>query len=388
MEPGILINNSSKQLTGVSRDKLSYCQDGIHNKFPYLVRHGQLESVIGDFGEQSSEGFIRLKTLYRTQYVVLHHGEREAGNLCREMHRLAFAQIEQGLAIAIGYFRGPSYRVSPVCFQEAEGQIRCEKSVPLAISSSLAEEQADSGAGELRVYSAVCALERLVPLAEPQLLKLADNLLGIHVAIFSTVFRLAELNHSKEIALDVAAGDEADEVGIREPAVAQEVIKADAVLDGVLNHLDGLVGLLPRVLLDAFFHGFTLVALRKAGFPLFIREPLLAVWILALFSMEGKVEHELAEAICEEQREALVSENALMQNMRMNLADKFGCLPCLLSVGVIDNQTNRLVTLGIGASANLSEKLCVHHVEQIAPPDIAVIHKTIEHVFLTVKHTA
>jgi len=123
MELRILIDNRGKQFTGISRDKLGYCQDGIHYKFPYLVRYGQLESVIGDFREQSPEGFIRLKTLYRTQYVILHHGECKTGNLCREMYRLTFAQIEQSLAIVIGYFRGPSNSVSPVCFQKTVGQI-------------------------------------------------------------------------------------------------------------------------------------------------------------------------------------------------------------------------------------------------------------------------
>jgi len=36
MELRILIDNRSKQFTGISRDKLSYCQDGIHYKFPIL----------------------------------------------------------------------------------------------------------------------------------------------------------------------------------------------------------------------------------------------------------------------------------------------------------------------------------------------------------------
>jgi len=77
-----------------------------------------------------------------------------------------------------------------------------------------------------------------------------------------------------------------------------------------------------------------------------------------------------------------------MQKMRMNLADKFCFLSSLGNIGVIDNQTNRSVSLGIGASANLSEQLRVHHVEQIAPSDIAIIHKPIEHVLFTFKHAA
>jgi len=44
--------------------------------------------------------------------------------------------------------------------------------------------------------------------------------------------------------------------------------------------------------------------------------------------------------------------------------------------------------LGSGTSANLSEQLRVHYVEQIALSDIAVIHKMIERVFFTIKYAA
>ena len=92
MELRIVINNRRKQFTGIGRDHLCDFQDGVQYQFPYPVRGGQLESA-------SSDGLVGLKPLHRAKYVVLHHGQREAGNLCREVYALTSAEVEQLLAI-------------------------------------------------------------------------------------------------------------------------------------------------------------------------------------------------------------------------------------------------------------------------------------------------
>ena len=58
------------------------------------------------------------------------------------------------------------------------------------------------------------------------------------------------------------------------------------------------------------------------------------------------------------------------------------------SVSVIDNQADRLVMLSLCATADLTQQLEVHRIQQLAPLDITVIHKTIEHVFLTTEQAA
>ena len=90
MELWIIINESAKQLTCISRDQLCYFQDGIQYKFPYFVRYGQFERFISSICKECPNGFIRFKTLHGTEYVVLHQGQRKTGNLCREMNRLIF----------------------------------------------------------------------------------------------------------------------------------------------------------------------------------------------------------------------------------------------------------------------------------------------------------
>ena len=85
MELRIFINDCRKQFTGISRDNFCYFQDGIQYQFPYPVRCGQLESVAGDVTEESPHSFVGLKPLHRAKNIVLHHRQRKAGNLSREV---------------------------------------------------------------------------------------------------------------------------------------------------------------------------------------------------------------------------------------------------------------------------------------------------------------
>ena len=81
MEFRIGINNCRKQLAGIGRDHLCDFQNGVQYQFPYPVRGRQLESTSSGFAEEFSDGLVGLKPFHRAKYVVLHHGQREAGNL-------------------------------------------------------------------------------------------------------------------------------------------------------------------------------------------------------------------------------------------------------------------------------------------------------------------
>ena len=104
--------------------------------------------------------------------------------------------------------------------------------------------------------------------------------------------------------------------------------------------------------------------------------------------MKREIEKQLAHAIAQKQRQTFVAEDALMLDMRENLADKFTLATTLWSVCVIDNQADRLVMLSLGATADLTQQLEVHRIQQFAPLDITIIHKTIEHVLLTTEQAA
>ena len=388
MELRIGINNRRKQFTGIGRDHLCDFQNGAQYKFPYPVRSGQLESVASGITEERPDGFVGFKPLHRAKYVVLHHDQREAGNLCREVYALTSAEVEQLLAIVISHLGSPAGSVRPVCFEETEREIRCEQSIPMPIPASLREEQAYGGTCKLHIDSAVGALQDPIVLGEALLLELFDDLVGCQVAPLGVVLGLAQLDHAYQMTLDVATGNEFHKVCTGEPAVNEQIVESDAALDGVLHHLDGLVNLRHRVLLDAFLDSLSAMILAIPCFALPVRQPLLLVWLAALLAMKREVEEQLAHAIAQKQRQTFVAKDGLVLKVREYLADELTLTSALRSVSVIDNQADRLVMLSLCATADLTQQLEVHCIQQFAPLDITIIHKTIEHVLLTTEQAA
>ena len=96
----ITFDKISQQLCSIYRVTLCSFQNEVQNDSPYLVRYGQLESVIGILCKETTDGFIRFKSLHCTQDVILHHCQSEASNLSGKMYRLAFAKVQQGLIIS------------------------------------------------------------------------------------------------------------------------------------------------------------------------------------------------------------------------------------------------------------------------------------------------
>ena len=77
-----------------------------------------------------------------------------------------------------------------------------------------------------------------------------------------------------------------------------------------------------------------------------------------------------------------------MLKVREYFADEFTLTSALRCVSVIDIQADWLVMLSLCTAADLTQQLEVHRIQQFAPLDITVIHKSIEHVHLTTEQTA
>ena len=388
MELRIGINNCRKQLAGIGRDHLCDFQDGVQYQFPDPVRGGQLKSTSCGLTEKCSDGLVGLKPFHCAKYVVLHHGQREAGNLCRELYALTSAEVKQLLTIVISHLGSPAGSVRPVCFEETEREIRSEQSVPMPIPASLREEQAYGGTCKLHVDGAVGALQGPVVLGEALLLEFLDNLVGCQITPLGVVFGLSQFDHTNQMTLDVSAGNQANEVRTGKPAVNEQIVESDAALDGVLHHLDGLVNLRHRILLDAFLDSLSAMILAISGLTFLVRQSLLLVWLTAFFTMKREIEEQLAHAIAQKQRQTFVAKDGLVLKVRENLADELTLTSALRSVSVIDNQADRPVMLSLCAAADLMQQLEVHRIQQFAPLDITVIHKTIEHVLLTTEQAA
>ena len=388
MELRIDINNCGKQFAGISRDYLCDFQDGVQYEFPYPVRNRQLESVAGGITEECSDGLVCLKPFHRTKYVVLHHGQRKTGNLCREVHALALSEVEQLLLVVISHLGSPSHGVGTVCLEETEREVCGEQPVPLSLAATLREEQTHGGSCKLHVNGAVGALQRPIVLGKPLLLEFPDNLVSRQVSPLSVVLGLAQLDHTQQMALDMTAGNQADKVSTGKPAVNQQIVEADTPLDGVLHHLDGLVGLLHGVLLDAFLNTLSGIVGRETLTALLVRQSLLLIGLPALLTVKREVKEQLAQPVTQQECQTLVAQDALVLKVRENLADELTLATALRSIRIIDYQTDRLVMRCLRTTADLSEQLEVHRIEQLAPLDVTIIHKTIEHVLLTTEQAA
>ena len=388
MELRIDINNRRKQFAGIGRNDLSDFQYGVKYEFPYPVRNRQLESIAGNITEECSDGLVCLKPLHRAKYVVLHHGQREAGNLCGEVYALTLAEAEQLLLVVICHLGSPSHGVGTVCLEEAEREVGGKQSVPLSLSATLREEQTHGGSCKLHVNSAVCAFQGPVVLGKPLLLELLDDLVCRQVTPLSVILGLAQFDHAQQMALDVTAGNQTDEVCTGKPAVNEQVVETYAALDGVLHHLDGLVGLLHGVLLDALLDTLSGIVGRETLTALLVRQPLLLVRLPTLLSVKREVKEQLAQPVAQQKRQALVAQDALMLKVRENLADELTLATALRSIRIIDNQADWLVMRRFSTTADLSQQLEVHRIEQLAPLDVTIIHKTIEHVLLTTEQAA
>ena len=132
-----------QQLCSIYRVTLCSFQNEVQNDSPYLVRYGQRESVIGNLCKETTDGFIRFKSLHCTQDVILHHCQSEASNLSGKMYRLAFAKIQQGLTILVCNFGSPSSGINTIRFKETKRKVCSQQSIPVFLASSFAKEQTD-----------------------------------------------------------------------------------------------------------------------------------------------------------------------------------------------------------------------------------------------------
>jgi hypothetical protein len=197
-----------------------YFRDGIQYKSPYFVRHGQFERVASGFCEESADGFVGFKPFYCTEDIVLHHCQCNACDLCGEVDGLASAEVEQSLAVVIGDFSHPTSAVQAVSLKGTQCRASGQQTVPLSIVPPLAEVKTDGRSGKVGINHAVCTFEGCIVFAEPEIMKFPDNLFGCQIPVLSPVSRLANLNHSEQIASDMPAGYQTYKVRIGEEIIS------------------------------------------------------------------------------------------------------------------------------------------------------------------------
>ena len=151
----ITFDKISQQLCSIYRVTLCCFQNEVQNDSPYLVRYGQLESVIGNLCKETTDGFIRFKSLHYTQDVILHHYQSEASNLSGKMYRLTFTKVQQGFTILVCNFGCPSSVINTIRLKEAKRKVCSKQPMPVSLASSFAKEQTDWHTIQLNVHCAI-----------------------------------------------------------------------------------------------------------------------------------------------------------------------------------------------------------------------------------------
>lgn len=132
---------------------------------------------------------------------------------------------------------------------------------------------------------------------------------------------------------------------IRKPVIYEHVIKANISLDGILDHIYGLVCLLHQVFVHTLLYRLSLVVLSIASLTLLISKSLNLLLVFPLLTMKREIEKELANSIGQHHGQTLITKDALLMNMRPNSSYEFSLHTCLRRISIINNQTNRLVMM-------------------------------------------
>lgn len=90
---------------------------------PYLVRYGQLESVIGYLRKETYDDFIHYISLHQIQDVIQHHCQGGISNLTGRIYRLASTKVQQGLVVLECNFPYPTSSINMILFKDGNRKV-------------------------------------------------------------------------------------------------------------------------------------------------------------------------------------------------------------------------------------------------------------------------
>ena len=90
---------------------------------PYLVRYGQLESVIGYLRKETYDDFIHYISLHQIQDVIQHHCQGGISNLTGRIYRLASTKVQQSLVVLECNFPYPTSSINMILFKDGNRKV-------------------------------------------------------------------------------------------------------------------------------------------------------------------------------------------------------------------------------------------------------------------------
>ena len=284
-------------------------------------------------------------------------------------------------------FQRPAHGVNPVGVNKTELPVGCDESVPLGPLAALAEEQAYVASGKGDIHRDMVASQASAVLASLLgMVKESDELIGGKFLSIICVLGAAHLNHAKIVALDMAGGDELDNLSAGEPTVSHDVVKVYLLLDDALYHLyhQGYLALV--VLLYTLGRvGVFGMFLGEAGIELLLLQ---AVVLLPLLADKGEVNQHLALAVGDAEEEGLEAKHHGVSDMRVYLADKLCLHTALRIVRVIQHQAYRAGGLRSTLLLCLAPELPRNGGENLAPVIGVARKKTVERIALAAEQAA
>ena len=362
--------------------------DYVDDHSPDTFRYGKFRRVSGHFAEESAYSFIGREASGRGKYVVLHGSNCGAGNLRGEVTDLILTKTEIPFAILEYDFQGPTHGIDAVGFLEFNLGVSGNQGVPVRLLVSLCKEQAYLTTSELNIYGNVVATKTTAVLASLLgMVKKSDKRLGGIVLAIVVVLCLAHLNHAKVVTLDVAGGDELDDLSTCEPTVSEDVVKMYLSGNKTLYHFNHERNLALIVLLDTLCSmAFCLAFLREPGIKLLLLQ--IVCSLLAFFADKTEVHEHLGGTIRNTKEQTLEAENHLVLNVGEHLSNHLGLDTSLRIVRVVNHQTYGSLVIPLCTRLSLAPELGCDINEDVAPVVVLPRKKTVEHVLTTVGYAA
>ena len=274
-------------------------------------------------------------------------------------------------------------QVKSQSFLEFKFRVSCNQRVLVRLLISLCKEQAYLTTSELNIYGDVVATKTTAVLAFPLgMVKMSDKRLSGIVLAVVVVFCLAHLNHAKVVALDVAGGNEIEDLCTCEPAICEDVVKVYLSGNKTLYHLYHERNLTLVILLDTFSRmAFRLAFLSESGIKLLLLQVIHTV--LAPLANKTEVHEHLSGSVSNTKEQTLEAENHLMLNMGEHLPDHLRLDASLRIVRIVNHETYWSLVIPLSVSQSLAPELGSDINEDAAPVVVLPRKETIEQVLAT-----
>ena len=237
-----LVNHSLKDIFISNVEDFSNSSHQFEDCPPNPFTDCDFEAILGCLSEELTNCLVSFKALDHREHIVLQGYQGCACNLSSEVAALTFAKAKQTLALFEDYFQRPSPGIDLVGFKESKPQVSTKQSAPWATLASAYKEESDRSVCEDDICTHVPALEFSGIFLFAPLFKCLYDGRSIKILPLKMVFSpavIANLNHSKIVALDMTSTDILDYLGTSKPAVGQHITEFDFMEDRTFYHFNG-----------------------------------------------------------------------------------------------------------------------------------------------------